>query len=72
MKRFNQFLNVVIGVSVGVLIGHSITVYSDYRKFADLYSETSAPWYSSILLYAGISAAVIVICIAVKYFIKKK
>ena len=42
LKRLNNILNVVMGSSVGVIVGHTIYVYWEYRKYPDLYAMQSA------------------------------
>ena len=53
MKKLNHILNIIIGAFVGVFIGHGIYVYWDFKTHPDLYAVRSAPWYTSILVYAG-------------------
>ena len=72
MKMFNQILNIIIGASVGVFIGHGIYVFWDYKTHPVLYVAQSAPWYTSILVYGIATAVVLVIAIIIKLIIRKK
>lgn len=72
MKKFNQFLNIIMGSSVGVLIGHSLFRYIDYTNNPDLYAMQSAPWFTSILLHGGVTLFVVVISLIAKLVIRKK
>lgn len=71
LKKLNDFLNVLIGVVVGVFVGHSAYVIFDYRVHPDLYAMYSAPWYTSILLYGIFAAIVLAATIIVKIIIRK-
>ena len=53
-----RVLNIVIGVSVGCLIGRVLWIIVDYNANPDLYATYSAPWYTQIivaLLFGGIA-----------------
>lgn len=45
-----RFLNIVIGVSVGCLIGRVLWIVFDYNARPDLYATYSAPWYTQIIV----------------------
>ena len=47
-KRINNFLNALIGISFGILVGHSVYIIYDYKAHPGLYAMQSAPWYTSI------------------------
>ena len=66
MKKLNNLLNIIIGVCVGVFIGHGLYVTFDYCKNPELYAFQSAPWYTSILGYGGFTIAVAAVCIIIK------
>ena len=72
LKRLNNILNVVMGSSVGVIVGHTIYVYWEYRKYPDLYAMQSAPWYTELLLDGALVAVVAVVCIILKLVIWRK
>ena len=72
LKRINQLLNIKMGSSVGVFIGHALYVYSHYNKYPDLYRTYSAPWYTSILFYGVILLIVFAVCFILKVVIQKK
>ena len=71
-NRVNQILNTVISCSVGIFIGHGLTVFRDYQKYHDLYTMQSAPWYSSILTYGIFTAVIVVIGLMIKGVIAHK
>lgn len=72
MEKMNHILNIIIGASVGVFIGHGIYVYWDFKTHPDLYAEWSAPWYTSILMYGVFTIAVLLVCFVIKAIIKHK
>lgn len=45
-----KVLNIVIGVSVGCLIGRVLWFVVDYNAHPDLYASYSAPWYTQIIV----------------------
>ena len=65
-NRVNQILNTIICCSVGIFIGHGLTVFTDYRRYHDLYAMQSAPWYSSIITYGIFTAVIVVIALMIK------
>ena len=72
LKRLNNVLNIVMGSSVGVCIGHGIYSYWHFKKYPGLYELQSAPWYTSLIIYGAVTFGVIVICTIVKIIIQKK
>lgn len=72
MKRFNQILNTVIGAFIGVFIGHGAYVLWDYKAHPGLYAMQSAPWYTSILVYGLVTAAVLAAAVIIKLIIRRK
>lgn len=72
LKRWNNILNTIIASFLGVFIGHSTYRYLDYRNNSYFYEIQSAPWYTSIQVYALSTCIVVVIAIFIKLLIKKK
>ncbi|WP_058485581.1 hypothetical protein [Defluviitalea phaphyphila] len=70
-KKLNNILNIIIGSFVGVFIGHLIYKYFDYINYPELYVMQSSHWYTTIFIYGYITAVIILICIILKYFLKK-
>lgn len=72
LKKINSILNIIIGSSVGVFIGHGIYVFWDYKTHSDLYAMRSAPWYTSILVYGLFMIVVLIVCIMIKLIIRHR
>lgn len=72
INKFNQFLNIMIGSFIGVLIGYSLFKYIDYTNNRDLYALQSTPWYTSIFIYGGVTLFVVVVSLILKFVIRKK
>lgn len=70
-KKINHILNVVMGSSIGVFLGHGIYELWHYRTHPDSYAMQSAPWYTSILVYGAFTLAVLVVTILAKLIIRK-
>ncbi len=72
LEQINKVLNIIMGSSVGVLIGHGVYVYLDYKSHSDLYAMRSAPWYTSILVYGIVTLITLIICFAMKFVLRKR
>lgn len=72
LKQLNNTLNIIMGSTIGVTIGHSLYQYINCKKFPDLYAIQSAPWYTSILIYGSVTIIVLLISIIIKIIIKQK
>ena len=72
LKKLNSLLNIIMGSSVGVFIGHTLFEYSRFRKYPDLYAMQSAPWYTSTVIYGAVTAAIVLISLILKIFAIKK
>ncbi|KAF5065486.1 hypothetical protein DSECCO2_273690 [anaerobic digester metagenome] len=72
LKQLNNTLNIIMGSTIGVTIGHSIYQFINYEKFPNLYAIQSAPWYTSILIYGSVTIIVLLISIIIKIIIKQK
>ena len=72
LKKLNRLLNIITGAFVGVFIGHGLYVYWDFKAHPDLYAMQSAPWYTSILLYGAVTAAILLAALVVKLIIRQK
>ena len=72
LKKINSVLNIIIGSSIGVFIGHGIYVCWDYKAHPDLYAMQSAPWYTSILVYGLFTIAVLIAGIMIKLIIRHR
>lgn len=71
-KRKKRLWNLFLGAAVGVFIGHSIGVWLDYKSNPGLYMVQSAPWYTSILLYGGMTFVLLMIAAICKLIEKRK
>lgn len=72
LKKLNRLLNTITGAFVGVFIGHGLYVFWDFKAHPDLYAMQSAPWYTSILLYGAMTAAILLAALVVKLIIRQK
>ncbi len=72
LKKVNYILNIVLGSSIGVFIGHGAYLFWDYKKHPGLYAMQGAPWYTSILLYGACTAVVFIAVGVIKLIIWKK
>jgi len=71
LKKFSQFLTIVIFTCLGALAGLVFGTYQHYRAFASLYDrENSAPWYVQMLGFCVVLAAVVVLSVILKLVIR--
>ncbi len=70
-QKINNVLNIIMGSSVGVWIGHGIYTYWDYKAHPGLYAMYSAPWYTGSLIYGAAALATLVICFLIKLVLRK-
>ncbi len=69
--NLNRVLTIVMGTSVGVFLGLSLCRYLEWKKYPGLFAMQSAPWYTSILLYAAAMAVTLAVCGLLKWWIKR-
>lgn len=72
LKKLDQILNIIIGSSLGVFIGHGIYVLWHYKTHPGLYAMQSAPWYTSIVVYGIATLVVLAAAVIVKLVLRKK
>ena len=75
VSTINQVLNVIVGSSIGVLIGHGLFVFIDFKKYPEMYAMQGAPWYSSILTYAVFTTVIVGVALIIKgivFFLNSK
>lgn len=70
--KINNFLNCLIGAFIGVFLSRSVYTYWDYKTHPELYAMSSAPWYTTILLFGIVSGGIILAAFIVKFMIGKK
>lgn len=66
LMKFNKILNIVMGTSFGVFLGHLIYNFVDYKEHRVLYELQSAPWYTSSIIYALATLGIVFIAIVIK------
>lgn len=72
LKKINSFLNILMGSFTGAFIGGALCKYSDYKNHPDIYAVQSAPWYLGIQTTGIALVIILIICIVIKAFIRKK
>ncbi|MCI9051302.1 MAG: hypothetical protein HFI05_05145 [Lachnospiraceae bacterium] len=71
IKIINSIINIIMGSSIGVFIGHGIYVLWDYKTHPGLYAMQSAPWYTSILIYGICMIVALIVGIIMKLIIRR-
>lgn len=72
MKKINNFLNTLIGVSLGAFLGHGIYRFHDYKTHPALYAMQSAPWYEGLFVDGMTLIIVLLAAGIIKYIIHRK
>ena len=72
LKKLELILNILMGSSVGIFLGHWAYTFWDYRTHSALYASWSAPWYTGVQIYGMLTAILLVVAVSVKLVIRKK
>ena len=72
MKNLYIILNAAFWCFIGVFLGVSLYTCWDYHARPGLYALTSAPWYTSIVMYGILTAIAAAVLLAAMYMVKKK
>ena len=70
MKKINFILNCIIGAFLGGFLGNSAFVLWNHQLHPEQHAFYSAPWYTGILVYGCVAAAVVLVCILAKIVLK--
>ncbi len=70
LEKLNHILNIIMGTTVCVFIGHSIYICWNYKIHSKVYPY-SAPWYISILVYGITTLLILLVGVILKFVIKK-
>ena len=71
-RKLDTLMNcMIIGFAVGFLYECVYTVW-DYKTHPEFYAVNSAPWYTTLVLFGAVVAAVIAAGVLVKFLIRKK
>ena len=72
-KKWIGTLNAIMITSVGITIFRAVRDYIYLTILRpDLYAITSFPWYTNSLLYGAVTLVVLLVCIVIKFIIKRK
>lgn len=72
LKRVNELINIVIGVSIGVFIGYGLYSFWDFKSHPELYAMQSAPWYTRLILWGAVTIGIVAIAAIIKLIIRKR
>lgn len=72
MKKVYDFLGLLIGVCIGVFLGHVIFTFWDHHTFPELYAMQSAPWYTSILVRGLFTVITVTALLLIRLALRRK
>ena len=72
LKRINEIMNIVIGAAIGVFIGCGLYNFLDFKRHPELYAMQSAPWYTQLVPWGGVTIGIIAIAVIIKLIFRKK
>lgn len=72
LKRINEIMNIVIGAAIGVFIGCGLYKFLDFKRHPELYVMQSAPWYTQLVPWGGVTIGIIIIAAITKLICRKK
>ena len=67
-----RVLNIVIGASVGCLIGRVLWIIVDYTTHPDLYASYPAPWYTQIIVSLVFWGIAVLLEVLALLFVRRK
>lgn len=71
-QKIQQLLNIVIGSSIGVLIGTLIYKYWHFHNYPKMYFGYSVPWYTGIIVQGIFTLLLIAVCLIGKAALMEK
>ena len=71
-KKLYTVLKAAFWCVIGAFLGSTIYTCWDYHTRPGLYVLTSAPWYTSIVMYGILTAIAAAVLLAAMYMVKKK
>lgn len=60
-NKIRRVVQICMGSSVGVFIGHSLWLWQDVNRYPELYAMDSAPWYVRLIIPGAVTAAVLIV-----------
>ncbi len=70
LEKINRVLTIAIRFIISIFVVGSAYRVFHYMFYPELYMVYSAPWYTSIIIYAVISALIIMVLYVAKLIIK--
>lgn len=72
MKRWYRTLKILLGCSIGVLLGSGIYRYFDFKAGPELYAMQPAPWYQPLILQGLFTAGAAAVLLLMMRLLKNK
>ena len=72
MKRWYRTLKILLGCSIGVLLGSGIYRYFDFKAHPELYAMQPAPWYQPLILQGLFTAGAAAVLLLMMRLLKNK
>lgn len=72
MKRWYRTLKILLGCSIGVLLGSGIYRYFDFKSRPELYAMQPAPWYQPLILQGLFTAGAAAVLLLMIRLLKNK
>ena len=72
MKRWYRTLKILLGCSIGVLLGSGIYRYFDFKSRPELYAMQPAPWYQPLIFQGLFTAGAAAVLLLMMRLLKNK
>ena len=72
MKRWYRTLKILLGCSIGVLLGSGLYRYFDFKARPELYAMQPAPWYQPLILQGLFTAGAAAVLLLMMRLLKNK
>ena len=72
MKKFDILANVLVCSSLGLWVIKVLLDYNNYTRHVELYANNGWLWYTDGLAWGRCILPIVVICLVVKYILRRK
>ena len=72
MKKFNIYANVLICSLLGLWVIKALLDYNNYTRHVALFSANGWFWYTDVLAWGKCIVPIVVVCIVIKFGLRKK
>ena len=72
MKKVTNFINLLIGTSIGLWVIKALLDYNNYTRHIELFDANGWLWYDDVLIWGKYIIPIVVTCFIGKFIIHQK